>query len=73
MNEEKIARINALYHKGKCEGLTQNEQKEQDLLRKEYIAEIRNNLRGQLNQIDLQNPDGTVEHLSEKKKSKKLN
>ncbi|MBQ6812080.1 MAG: DUF896 domain-containing protein, partial [Agathobacter sp.] len=36
--EEKIARINELYRKSKAEGLTEEEKKEQALLRQEYIA-----------------------------------
>ena len=45
MNQEKIERINALYRKSKAEGLTEEEKKEQDLLRKEYIASVKSNLR----------------------------
>ena len=66
MTEEKIARINELYHRSKAEGLTEEEKKEQALLRKEYIANIRGNLRSQLNAIDVVNPDGSVENLGEK-------
>lgn len=66
MTQEKIDRINELYHKSKAEGLTEAEKKEQDLLRKEYIAAIRGNLRSQLNNIDVVNPDGTIENLGEK-------
>lgn len=64
--EEKIARINELYHKSKKEGLTDAEKEEQATLRKEYIANVRANLKGHLNQIDVQNEDGTVENLGEK-------
>lgn len=64
--EEKIARINELYHKSKKEGLTDAEKEEQATLRKEYIANVRANLRGHLNQIDVQNEDGSVENLGEK-------
>lgn len=64
--EEKIARINALYRKSQAEGLTDAERKEQKLLREEYVANIRTNLRGQLNNIDVQNADGTVTNLGEK-------
>lgn len=66
MLEEKIARINELYKKSKAEGLTEEEKKEQDLLRKEYIANVRNNLKAQLNNIDLVNEDGSIENLGEK-------
>ena len=66
MTDEKIARINALYRKSKAEGLTDAEKKEQDLLRKEFVAAVRGNLRTQLNNIDMVNEDGTVENLGEK-------
>lgn len=64
--EEKIARINELYHKSKNEGLTEAEKEEQALLRKEYVANVRANLRGTLNNVDVLNPDGSVENLGEK-------
>ena len=64
--DDKIKRINELYHKAKAEGLTPEESKEQQELRSEYIANIRANLRGQLNNISIQNDDGTVENLGEK-------
>lgn len=66
MNQEKIDRINALYKKSKAEGLTEKEKTEQALLRKEFIANVRNNLKAQLDQIDIQNPDGTISNLGEK-------
>lgn len=64
--DEKIKRINELYHKSKEEGLTKEEQQEQAALRKEYIANIRMNLRSQLDNIDVRNEDGTIENLGEK-------
>ena len=64
--EKKIARINELYHKAKAEGLTEEEKKEQASLRSEYIANIRANLRGQLNNIDIQEKDGSVTNLGER-------
>ena len=66
MNQEKIERINALYRKSKAEGLTEEEKKEQDLLRKEYIASVKSNLRNQLNNIDVINEQGKVENLGKK-------
>ncbi|MBR6316519.1 MAG: DUF896 domain-containing protein [Lachnospiraceae bacterium] len=66
MTEEKIARINELYHKSQAEGLTEEEKKEQKLLREEYLAAIRGNLRAQLNQIDIIDKDGKIENLGEK-------
>lgn len=70
--EEKVKRINELYHKSQAEGLTTEEKKEQAELRSEYIANVRANLRGQLNNISIQNEDGTVTNLGEKYGDKKL-
>lgn len=64
--EEKIARINELYRKSKAEGLTEEEKKEQDLLRQEYIANFRRNMKAQLDSIDVVNEDGSIENLGEK-------
>ena len=66
MTEEKISRINELYRKSKAEGLTESEKKEQDLLRKEFIASVRGAVKAQLNNIDMVQEDGTVENLGEK-------
>ena len=62
MTQEKIQRINELYRKSQAEGLSEEEKKEQDLLRKEYIANI-----------DMVNDDGSVENLGEKYGNKKRN
>ena len=40
MDDKKVARINELYHKSKSEGLTPEELKEQQILRKEYIDSL---------------------------------
>ena len=66
MTEEKISRINELYRKSKAEGLTEAEKKEQDLLRKEFIASVRGAVKAQLNNIDMVQEDGTIENLGEK-------
>lgn len=73
MTQEKIQRINELYRKSQAEGLSEAEKKEQDLLRKEYIANVKRNLRNQLNNIDMVNDDGSVENLGEKYGNKKRN
>ncbi|MBU5231917.1 MAG: DUF896 domain-containing protein [Agathobacter sp.] len=73
MTQEKIQRINELYRKSQAEGLSEAEKKEQDLLRKEYIASVKKNLRNQLNNIDMVNDDGSVENLGEKYGNKKRN
>ena len=71
MDEQKISRINELYRKSKAEGLTEAEKKEQKLLRAEYPEAVRRNLRGQLNNIDIEQKDGTVVNLGEKYGNKK--
>ncbi len=53
MNQEKIDRINELAHKSKQEGLTQEELKEQVILRREYIDDFKANLRAQLEVIEI--------------------
>lgn len=72
MIEDTIRRINELYHKSKTpEGLTPEEKDEQARMRGEYIASVRNNLKSQLNNIDVKNADGTIENLGEKYGNKK--
>lgn len=66
MDEKKILRINELYHKSKAEGLTTIEQKEQQILRREYIDSFKRNLRSQLNNISIKEADGTITDLGEK-------
>ncbi len=66
MNEENLKRINELARKSKAEGLTEAEKKEQADLRRQYIEAIRRNLRGQLDQIDIREKDGTIVNLGEK-------
>ena len=62
MNQDKIDRINTLYHKS----LTEEEKEEQKLLRKEYIEAIRRNMRGTLNNISIKEKDGTITDLGKK-------
>lgn len=73
MDAEKIKRINELYRKSKAEGLTEAERQEQKLLRSEYLEAVKRNLRGQLNNIDIEEKDGTVINLGEKFGSKSGN
>lgn len=60
-----IKRINELYHKSKESGLSEEEKKEQAELRKRYIANFRANFRAQLNNIDVEQEDGTIVNLAE--------
>ncbi len=73
MLEEKIQKINELYRKSKAEGLTAEEFQEQKVLRAEYIDAFKRNLRGQLNNISIQEKDGTITNLGEKFGNKKAN
>lgn len=66
MQQEKIDRINTLYHKSKSVGLTEEEKAEQAALRKEYIEAIRMSLRGNLDNISIKEEDGTVTDLGKK-------
>ncbi len=66
MDQKQIDRINELAHKAKKEGLTPDEKKEQAALRKEFLANIRMNLKTQLDNIDIQEKDGTIVNLGEK-------
>ena len=64
--DEKIKRINELYHKSQAEGLSAEEKDEQARLRKEYINSVKVNLRSQLNNINIQNENGSITNLGKK-------
>ena len=67
MIDERIARINELYRKSKtAEGLTYAEKAEQKRLREEYVKGFRASLISQLNNVTIQEPDGTEIHLKDK-------
>lgn len=66
MDQKGIDRINELARKSKTEGLTPEEKEEQAKLRREFIASIRMNLRSQLDNIDVEEKDGTIVNLGEK-------
>lgn len=66
MDATRIDRINELYHKSKSVGLTEEEKAEQAALRQEYLAAIRASLRGTLNNISIQEQDGTITDLGKK-------
>lgn len=66
MDQKRIDRINALYHKSQSVGLTEEEKEEQARLRKEYIEIIRRNMRANLNSISIQEADGSITDLGKK-------
>lgn len=49
-----------------AEGLSAEEKDEQARLRKEYINSVKVNLRSQLNNINIQNEDGSITNLGKK-------
>ena len=66
MDQKGIDRINELAKKAKTTGLTAAEKEEQQKLRKEFIASVRMNLKTQLDNIDVQEKDGSITNLGEK-------
>ena len=66
--ELNIDRINELARKQKTTGLTEAERTEQALLRKNYIESFRNNLRCQLENMSIENEDGSIVHVKDLKK-----
>ena len=70
MTQEKINRINELYHKSKATGLTDAEKEEQAMLRREYIAAIKGAISSQMENVDVVNEDGTVTRAVDLKKNK---
>ena len=64
MDNTKIDRINTLAHKAKSVGLTEEEKKEQAELRQEYLAAVRQNLKAQLNNIDIKEKNHRIKQYS---------
>ena len=61
-----IARINELARKAKSEGLTPEETKERDKLRRVYIDSVKASLTGQLEHTTILFPDGTKKKVQRK-------
>ncbi len=71
MNINEITeRINELYHKSQNEGLTEEEKNEQQALRTMFLQNVRNNLKSQLDNIDIKEKDGSITHLSDMRNTK---
>jgi len=66
VDKRKIERINELARKAKYEGLTEEEKFEQQVLRKEYIAEFRQSLQCTLENVMIVESDGTRKPLKKK-------
>ncbi len=68
VTEKEIARINELAKKQKEGTLTEAEKEEQQALRQEYLRAIRENMRSSLDQMKIQNPDGTITNVKDRRK-----
>ena len=68
MHPEKLARINELANKSRTEGLTAEEKQEQEALRNEYRRAVVGNLRGQLDNTVIVEPDGSSYRPKDEKK-----
>ena len=65
MEKSRIDRINELAKKAKTVGLTAEEITERDALRKEYLAAVRQNLRGQLDNTYVVDEQGNKRKLTD--------
>ena len=68
MEQKRIDRINELAKKAKTVGLTEEETAERDKLRKEYVAAVRENLRGQLDNTYVVDEQGNKRKLTDRRK-----
>lgn len=66
MEKEKIERINFLARKSKAEGLSEEEKLEQQELRKQYIAEMKQSLINQLDQVVIVDAEGNMTKLNQR-------
>ena len=69
--DEVIRRINELAHKAKTEGLTEEETKERDELRRQYIDAFKRSLTAQLDNTYIVTPDGKKTKLQIMQKKQK--
>ena len=68
VTEKEIARINELAKKQKEGTLTAEEKEEQQALLQKYLRSIRENMRSSLDQMKIQNPDGTITNVKDRRK-----
>ncbi len=67
LDKKKLDRISQLTQISRERELTNEEQKEREILRREYIDSYKASLTGILNNTYIQNPDGTKQKLKPKK------
>ena len=68
MEKVQVDRINELARKKKTVGLTPDEVKEHEALRRQYIDEFKANLKLTLDSVYLEQEDGSYKKLEQKKK-----
>ena len=66
MEQKKIERLNHLARKAKTAELNEDEKQEQKMLREQYIAMVRHNVKQALDNTYIKRPDGTMEKLKRK-------
>lgn len=66
MDQKQIDRINELARKAKVEGLTPEEEQERAVLRRAYIDSVVGNLKGQLDNTYVVDPNGNKRKLEYK-------
>ena len=64
---EKINRINALAHKSRTQGLNEAEKQEQLALRAEYLQALRKNVSAMLDNVIIEEEDGTRHRPTKRK------
>ena len=68
MEKKQLERISELTRLSRERELTAAEQEERQALRAAYIAEVRADLKGTLDNVSLKNPDGSIEPLKQRHK-----
>lgn len=71
MTQDLLTKINTLAAKKREQGLTDEEQKLQKELYKEYLMQFRSNFKQQLGNVDVKLPDGSVVPLTQLPKKNK--
>ena len=66
MKQEQIDRINELARKAKAAGLTEEEERERAVLRREYIDSVLGNLKSQLDHTYIVDEQGNKRKLEKK-------
>lgn len=58
LSQEKLARINTLAKKAKADGLSKEEKEEQQILREEYLKNVRKSFKNQFKGMTIVDPNG---------------